>query len=68
MTCGKPSTDHPDDISALRMNDDEQAAAIGETHEDETILLMGVVGIEDGDRERIPEGGRRLVEGDSMLP
>ena len=48
------------------MDDDDEAALRCVAHENEAVLVFGVVGIMLGDRERIRERGCGLVEGDAV--
>ena len=49
------------------MRHDEQMARARMTERQEAVLILRVVGVGEGDGQRIAEDGRRLGEGDSVL-
>src|SRR5438874_7815178 len=52
--------DHP--AAALDVHHDDEATVVRTAHEDEAVLLVGMIGIEDCQRKRITERGCRILE------
>jgi len=55
-------------LSPRSMSHDDQARAAREPHQEVSLLILRMVWISDGTRERIAEGGHGLVEGHAVLP
>ena len=49
------------------MTYDEEAALLGKSKREEAALTFGVIGIVEGDGQRITEGGGRLLKRDFVV-
>ena len=66
-TAGSACADQPDPFSSLGVGDDQQVSRIGPPDQDHSCLMLRVVWVGNGDRERIREDAAGLVEGDAVL-
>jgi hypothetical protein len=67
MTFGKPSTDDANRLASNGVGHDDEPVGMGLTEKKEAILADRVVRVVDGERERVTEGCRRILEGDAVL-
>jgi len=58
----RAGADDPDAVTSLRVDDHQEAQTTGRPDQDLPLLIVGMNGIGDRDRERVGENGRSLLE------
>jgi hypothetical protein len=67
MTVRFSGTDDPDRVFHVNMDDDKKAIPVRAPEKDKSLLVIRMIGVGDGARQRVGKGAHRLVKGYSML-
>jgi hypothetical protein len=64
---GKPSTDQPDCLTTVGVDDDDESSGVRHPHENKAVFVVRVGRVGDRARQRITEGRGRLFERQAVL-
>ena len=67
LSSSEPSTDEPDRLVTIRVDDHDKATIVGLPDENKPMFATGMVGVVNGDREWIAKGSGGVIEGNTML-